>query len=234
MYRHGYEKANSTSKEWPIMEVGANEDPYQDPFEKLREEKRSRVEKNMMNRMKNQEHAGNLMKGATNRAMKDIERSRNSGKAGGNMDRDNVPPSGLPVDLASMSAEAKKRGKDNTVSALKAVQRSTASLGRFDQLRDGEPKKRIILAKLKKRKFESATDKKVLSIEGEKSMKILKTVISGGGASREKDIRKGKLAKGETAYDYDYNDGLGASTFKKKKGRAGAGKVKKLTKKRAK
>jgi regulator of ribosome biosynthesis len=216
------------------VEVGANDNPYDDPWEKLRDEKRSRVEQNIQSRMKNQEQAGHLMKGATNRVMKDFEQGRKAGKEGGNTARGNVPPSGLPVDLASTSVEAKKRGKDNTVAALKAVQRSTASLGKFDQMREGEPEKRKALAKLKKRKFESATDKKVLSTEGQKSMKILNTVINGGGASKERDIRKGKLAKGETAYDYDFDDGLGASSFRKKKGRAGAGKMKKMTKKRAK
>ena len=64
-------------------------------------------------------------------------------------------------------------------------------------------------------------------------MKILKAVMNGGVA-KEKAIRKGHLANGETAYDYEYSDGLGASSFRKKKGRAGAGKMKKMTKKRAK
>jgi hypothetical protein len=65
-------------------------------------------------------------------------------------------------------------------------------------------------------------------------MKVLKAVVDGGGAAKERAIKKGKFAKGETAYDYDYNDGLGDSSFRKKKGRAGAGKMKKMTKKRVK
>ena len=47
-------------------------------------------------------------------------------------------------------------------------------------------------------------------------MKILNAVMNGGMA-RQKAIQKGQLASGETAYDYEYNDGLGASTFRKKK-----------------
>ena len=86
----------------------------------------------------------------------------------------------------------------------------------------------------KKRHFESATDRKVTSTEADRSMKLLKAVVDGGGAEKERARKKGKLAKGETAYDYDFDDGLGPSTFRKKKGRAGAGKVKKMTKKRAK
>ena len=62
-----------------------------------------------------------------------------------------------------------------------------------------------------------STEKKVISSERQQSLKILDSVINGGGAAKEKAIRKGKFAKGETAYDYEYNDGLGAGAFKKKK-----------------
>ena len=72
-------------------------------------------------------------------------------------------------------------------------------------------------------------------------MKILKTVVdsttgtvSATAMSKDKLRRKGQFAKGETAYDYDFDDGLGPSTFHKKKGRAGAGKMRKMTKKRVK
>jgi regulator of ribosome biosynthesis len=232
MYRHGFEKANSAANEWPIMEVGAGEDPFEDPWEKLRDAKRARSEKNLGSQMKNQESAGALAKGTTNRILKSREATRNSGKAGGNADRDTPLPTGVPVDLNTKAGEMKMRGKVSTTAALKAVQQSTASLGKFDKMREGEPERKKLLSKMKKRKYDSATDKKVINTEGQKSMKILNAVISGGGVSKEKAIRKGQYAKGETAYDYEYNDGLGASTFKKKKGRAGAGKMKKMTKKR--
>lgn len=216
------------------MEVGANDDPYEDPWEKLRDSKRARTEKNLENRMKNQERVGNLAKGTTNRVLKSREKSRTAGKLGSNADRDNVPPTGVPVDLKGEGGTAKLRGKASTVAALEAVQRSTASLGKFDKVLEGEPERKKTLSKLKKRKYESATDKKVITTESQKSMKILDAVINGGGVAKEKAIRKGQYAKGETAYDYEFDDGLGASTFKKKKGRAGAGKMKKMTKKRAK
>jgi regulator of ribosome biosynthesis len=215
MYRHGYEKANKKDKEWPIVEVGANDDPYDDPWEKMREAKRARVEKNITSRMKNEERAGNLAKGATNRVMKGREKAYKAGKEGGKKDKET--PVGVPVDLKGEDGKIKLRGKTSTMAALSAVQRSTASLGRFDKMREDEPERRKILSKMKKRKFESATDKKVVSSEGEKSMKILNAVINNGGMAKEKAIRKGQLAKGETAYDYEYNDGLGASSFKKKK-----------------
>jgi len=238
MFRHGYEKANRKENEWPIMEVGANDDPYEDPWEKQRMEKRTRLDRNIERRMKNEERAGNLAKGATNRTMKARDQAYNAGLVAGRKDNKSLP-AGLPVDLKNSvdpnkSADNKLRGKSSTLAALSAVQKSTASLGKFDKMREGEPERKKGLSKTKKRKFENPTDKKVLRSEGDSSMKILNAVMNGGGVAKAKAIRKGQLAKGETAYDYEFNDGLGASTFRKKKGRGGVGKMKKMTKKRAK
>lgn len=238
MYRHGYEKANKKENEWPIMEVGANDNPYEDPWEKQREEKRTRVDRNVERRMKNEERAGNLTKGATNRSVKARQQNYEVGKEAGRKDSQSLPV-GVPVDIKNSNdprkaADNKLRGKRSTMAALSAVQKSTASLGKFDKLREGEPERQKALSMRKKRKFESPTDKKVILSEGQSSMKILNAVMNGGGVAKAKAIRKGQLAKGETAYDYEFNDGLGASSFKKKKGRAGAGKMKKMTKKRAK
>lgn len=238
MYRHGYEKANKKENEWPIMEVGANDNPYEDPWEKQREEKRTRVDRNVERRMKNEERAGNLSKGATNRTVKAKQQAYEVGKEAGRKGSKSLPV-GVPVDLKNSNdprkaADNKLRGKRSTLAALSAVQASTASLGKFDRMREGEPERRKAFSAQKKRKFESPTDKNVVMSEGKSSMKILNSVMNGGGVSKAKAIRKGAYAKGETAYDYEFNDGLGASSFKKKKGRAGAGKMKKMTKKRAK
>ena len=250
MFRHGYEKANrnASDKEWPIMEVKDNEDPFADPWEKLRDAKRARKDKNLENRLRNEERAGGVAKGTANRVVKSREKVRKAGKLGGNMDRDSLPV-GIPVDIKPDrktatnpdSSSSKLRGKASTLAALAATQRSTASLGTFDAMREGEPERKKSLSKLKKRKLHTSTDKKVLSTESERSMKILKTVVdsttgnvSATAMSKDKLRRKGHFAKGETAYDYDYDDGLGPSTFNKKKGRAGAGKMRKMTKKRAK
>lgn len=238
-FRHGYQKANE-HKEWPIMEVHPNDDPHADPWEKDREAKRTRVAKNTESRMRNEERAGTMSKGTTTRVLKSQERTRLAGKAGGNADRDltNIP-TGVPVDLRAARGDEKlstsHRGKTSINAALAATQRSTASLGKFDKMREGEPeRKKAGVTGLKKRKLETSTDKKVIAQEGERGMKVLNSVIHGGGVAKEKARKKGQLAKGETAYDYDYDDGLGPSSFKKKKGRAGAGKMKKMTKKRTK
>lgn len=248
MFRHGYNKANDEGrKEWPIMEVKGGDDPYADPWEKAREAKRARVEKNTEQRMRNQERAGNLARGTTARLLKSREKIREAGRKGGNMDRDEVTsvkvlPSGVPVDLkptkTSGPTKPTNRGKQSTLAALTATQRSTASMGRFDKMREDEPERRISSksgsAREKRKQSGGATDKPTLLREREQSLKVLKTVVDGGGATKERDIRKGRYAKGETAYDYEFDDGLGPSSFKKRKGRAGAGKATKMTKKRIK
>jgi len=240
MYRHGYRKANDgNQKDWPIMEVKDGQDPFEDPWERQRDAKRAKVDKNLENQLRNQERGGAVPKGTANKVLKNRAKAREEGKEGGRIDRMAVPPSGVPVDLRRTkgtddSTQSRQRGKASTLNALAATQRSTASLGKFDKMREGEPERKKALAGLKKRKLESATDKKVVSTEAERSLKVLKAVVDGGGVAKERAIKKGKLAKGETAYDYDFDDGLGASSFRKKKGRAGAGKVKKMTKKRIK
>lgn len=230
-YLTGKDKANAKDKEWPIMEVKRGDDPHADPWEKVRDEKRGRLEKNMENRMRNQERAGFLPKGTTTRFLKDKRLAVQKGKEG--HAAGNTIPSGVPVDLRpgklSGPVNTMKRGEQLTKLALVATQRSTASLGKFDQMREGEPEKKN---PVRKRKFEAVTDKKLIQSESERGMKVLERLMNGG-KQKDRDIRKGKYARGETAYDYEYDDGLGPSSFKKKKGRAGAGKMKKITKKRA-
>jgi len=232
-HRTGYQKASSPNDpmSWPIMEVKRNDDPFDDPWEKARDAKKDRVDKNTMNKMKNAEIAGDLDRGTTRRIMKTKQSDRESGRAGGRLDSKNFSdiPAGVPMDMAE-----KQRGKDKTKLALLATQRSTASMGKFDQMRQGEPERRKAMAGLKKRKFESGTSKDGIKTEAKKSMRVLQNVITGGGRAKELAIRRGEHARGETGHDYDFNDGLGSSKFKKKKGRAGIGKMSKVTKKMSK
>merc|ERR1712166_591397 len=104
-----------------------------------------------------------------------------AGKAGGRKDSSSLP-TGLPVDLLNTNNpnnDNKMRGKTSTLAALKAVQTSTASLGKFDKMREGEPeRKKSLASQNKKRKFASPTDKKVIMSEGQSSMKILNTVMN--------------------------------------------------------
>jgi hypothetical protein len=102
-------------------------------------------------------------------------------------------------------------------------------LGKFDKMLEGEPERK---APIRKRKFDVATAPST-AMEVSKGMKVLQSVLNGG-PKRDKAKRDGSLAKGETPYDYDFDDGLGPGSFKKKKGRAGSGKIRKVTKKRIK
>jgi hypothetical protein len=72
----------------------------------------------------------------------------------------------------------------------------------------------------------------------QKSATILNKVINDSSSKeRERDVGKGKYAKGETEYHYEFDDELVAGSFWKKKGRAGVGKMEtteKMAKKRIK
>jgi hypothetical protein len=115
-----------------------------------------------------------------------------------------------------------KRVRENTHKGLLANQRSTASLGKFDGLQAEEPEKRTTDHGARKCRFKSATDRKAIASEADPGVKVLDAVMNEGGKERNLSTRKGILAKGETAYNYDFDDGLGPLTFKNKKGRAGA------------
>mmetsp|Transcript_9754 Transcript_9754/g.21980 ORF Transcript_9754/g.21980 Transcript_9754/m.21980 type:complete len:474 (+) Transcript_9754:86-1507(+) len=234
-------KANAGPESWPILEVKKNDDPMADPWEKLREEKKTRVNKNVESRMRNAEKQGTLERGSANKLVKNnarLEKQRDIAREK-EQKRGLVAPVGVPSD---MKRDA-QRGKPSTALALKATQMSTASLGRFDKQREGEPEKQFAktIAGKKRKQLDtsggaSGTNKKFLQTEAQKSVDILQRVMNGGSSSKEKerDVKKGKYARGETAYDHEFDDGLGPGSFKKKKGRAGMGKMKKITKKRIK
>jgi regulator of ribosome biosynthesis len=236
-------KANAGPESWPILEVKKNDDPYQDPWEKLREEKKGRVTKNTESRMRNAERSGSLEKGTANKMMKNVKKQERQRELMRQKERESglVAPVGVPVDMMKGGGDAtrqqQQRGKPSTQLALKATQVSTASLGRFDKQIEGEPERQL-KKNVKRRKLDPTTtgntNKKYLQTEVQKSQDILSKVMNGSTKEKDRDVKKGRYAKGETAYDYDFDDGLGAGSFKKKKGRAGAGKMKKLTKARIK
>mmetsp|Transcript_25316 Transcript_25316/g.52932 ORF Transcript_25316/g.52932 Transcript_25316/m.52932 type:complete len:478 (-) Transcript_25316:171-1604(-) len=234
-------KANAGPESWPIMEVKKNDDPMADPWEKLREEKKGRVDKNVEARMRNAERTGVLDRGSANKFGKNAQRLAKQRDIAKEKERKRglVAPVGVPLDVK----RGEQRGKPSTQLALRATQVSTASLGKFDKQREGEPEKKLTTSihGNKKRKQQlidgsGGSGGGGNKSEAQKSADILNRVMSGGSSSkeRERDVKKGKYARGETAHDYEYDDGLGASSFRKKKGRAGAGKIRKFTKKRIK
>lgn len=175
--------------------------------------------------MKNAESAGLLEKGSANRMAKQLKKMEKQLVLSREQERKQgiVAPVGVPTDMTKDG----KRGKPSIQLALKATQVSTASLGKFDKMREGEPERKLEkLSKKRKLLLEK-------SAEQQKSRDILSKVMNGS-KEKERDVKKGKYAHGETAYDYEFDDGLGSGSFRKKKGRAGVGKMRKITKKRIK
>lgn len=81
-YRTGYQKASSANdpESWPIMEVKKNDNPFDDPWQRARDEKKERIEKNAYNRMKNAEIGGQLERGTARRVTKAKKDAREKGR----------------------------------------------------------------------------------------------------------------------------------------------------------
>lgn len=220
--RYGYKRANKDDAELGIVEVKDGEDPYADPWTAQRQEKRARVAKNEANRERNKLRAQGASAQAAAAAKSQLA----------------AQVSGIPVDLDGKQ----KRGKARTKAALTLAQHSTASMGKFDPERIGEPKQKAV-AGTKRRAPANDMTKAGLQSESSLNAKLLGQVLSA--ASRPKLAKGNKGEREEAAKrareyhpldDAPYANlgGGDAGEFKKKKGRAGAGKMKKITKKRAK
>jgi hypothetical protein len=97
-YRTGADKMSKSKEDsWPIMEVKRGDDPYADPWEKRREERAEKVDKNMEARMRNLERTGELPKGSTAKTMKERKEKRSAGRDGNAVG--DLVPAGVPVDL---------------------------------------------------------------------------------------------------------------------------------------
>ena len=195
---------------------------YADPWEAAREERRGKVEKNSLARARNMEVAGLVPKGTRRKMSSRFEEQKKTREG------QSAIPHGVPVDM-----HGKKRGRDATRKALQASRISTASMGKFDKARDGEEagggKRKKTLEEVKNKKKELRENSKATSYR-ERGMKIAREVISGKTIENERK-KRGDMRGGETGHDYDFDDGLGGGGYKKKKGRAAAGKMKKVTKK---
>jgi regulator of ribosome biosynthesis len=118
--RFGYKRAKGGVEDLPIVEVKQGADHFADPWSDARADKKERVQKNAKNQKRNQVFAQKSAKG----------------KKG--YDPESVP--GIPVEFSRSNS---KRGKAGVRKALQLVQHSTASMGRFDEMRPGEPVRKI-------------------------------------------------------------------------------------------
>ncbi len=221
--RYGYGSAKNGEMETPIMDA-VKDDPYADPWAHARDAKKAKVEKNTVQRMRNMERQGLAAKGAARKLEKKYESDRETRARA---------PAGVPVDMKStkggMVNRTEKRGAASTLKALALTRSSTASMGKFDEIKAGEKVKTGRLTGEQKRNKKADIRSGGVN-DSERGLKVLQSVLTGS-AKKEKARKQGKLSKGETGHDYDYEDGLGEQGFRKKKGRAGQGKMRKITKK---
>ena len=227
--RYGMDSKSDKDTAWPIMEA-SKDDPYADPWELARDVKKAKVEKNQVQQTKNLEKAGVLPKGAGRKLEKEQKAKREQTKKQQEQSR---IPAGVPVDVKSGKASTVnvtgQRGAASTQRALELTRQSTASMGKFDEVKRGES--------VKKKSSEQQKDKRksikaaiVANGEGEeeRSKKILGQVLTGS-AKKEKFRKSGKMSEGETAYDHEYGEGDDKG-YRKKKGAAGQGKMRKANK----
>ena len=117
--RWGYKRPEDGIGDLGIVEIKKSQNRMVDPYAVAREDKKAKKVKNLSQQIRNE----GLKKGTK--------------KKGYDMyDAGKVP--GIPAEMVG-----KKRGKEGVRSALQLVQHSTASLGRFDEMRTGEPMRKI-------------------------------------------------------------------------------------------
>lgn len=119
----GYKRSKNGLQDQAIVEIKPGDDPFADPWSEDRKQKKARVEKNVKQQNKNQARAN---------------KGKNKPTGSTSYSPEAVP--GIPLELSGKQA---KRGKGGVKGALKLAQVSTASMGRFDNYRDGEPERKL-------------------------------------------------------------------------------------------
>lgn len=199
--RFGYKRTKGGLEDQAIVEIKPGDDPYADPWAEDRKQKKARVDKNTQQRVKNQARALKI---------------KGKGKAAGVTSYSPEAVPGIPLELTGKQA---KRGKGGVKSALKLAQVSTASMGRFDDYRTGEPERKLTG---NKRKFR---DNFKAMGEEKDSMKAQLRFVADKKSKREKGVTN-SLAAYEgilpDAPSFSFKKGKGkgkggASTDKKKR-----------------
>eukprot|EP01135_Chromosphaera_perkinsii_P011392 Nk52_evm37s2391 gene=Nk52_evmTU37s2391 len=173
--RFGYKGINQNDKPW-VIPLSDQADPYEDPYAKLAEEKKARVEKNEKQRVKNLKLAN---------------------KANGFA----APTADEIVDGNSKEAKQAEREakKEKIMKGLTATKFATASYGKFDKKLADEPKQ---LAKKKTVGNRVKREPVVGSIQTEQSkyMSVLKKITG------KDDILNAKKAANRTLYGENSNN----------------------------
>lgn len=201
--RYGYKRAKAGEEESYVMEVKKGQDPYADPWEAAREEKKKRIEKNKNARDKNLQRAGR-----TEHVRNGKKERKAAALSGASVD--STP--GIPIDMfkssgSSVKTKTLQRGKEGLKNALQLAQYSTQSLGRFDDMRVGEPTRKLAG---KKRSFRDS----MTSASGENS--IMKSQLK---IVNDKIQKKEKGVKNSVAQYEGILPDAPANSFKQKKGK---------------
>lgn len=157
--RWGYKRAKDDQADW-LIEVRDTEDPYVDKFEERRVLKKQRILKNKAQEVAN------------------IERTRRAVHKGRRAPFGSADISTMVTSNVGQSSRAKYgKGAAGTAAMIKATQRSTASMGRFDKKSKGE--KAIDRGGRRRQRLAGAG----VSVAGERerSMKVLSRVLRDGG-----------------------------------------------------
>jgi regulator of ribosome biosynthesis len=120
--RYGYKRLKTGIEDHVIVEVKKGHDPLVDPWEAAEKDKKDKVKTNAKNQQKN--------------IIRALKKSGKSVVSTGQYEPASVP--GIPIEMTKG-----KRGKAGLKTALQLVQHSTASMGMFDDKRQGEPERKI-------------------------------------------------------------------------------------------
>lgn len=183
--RHGYKRVGSAADEQTIIEHREGDDPSVDPWTKAKQDRKARSDKNA------KQQAANVMRAAPG-----------AHRVPGAIDLTSTPQF-----VNKLAASAAKGGNKRTEQpskshhvdlALRAVQQSTASMGKFDKKSVIEP--RMQGANSNAGPSHSASETKQVDLKGEKAsaLKLLSKMLKGeseGGAQRESTVvRKDRAA----------------------------------------
>mmetsp|Transcript_70079 Transcript_70079/g.137773 ORF Transcript_70079/g.137773 Transcript_70079/m.137773 type:complete len:385 (-) Transcript_70079:187-1341(-) len=235
--RYGFNRAYGEG-EVPIMEVKTGQDPFEDPWEREKNEKKARVSKNVGQQLKNDERTGRRV--ASIKATMPVDLPEGRGAFAASFNGQNKS-GGANAEGASKPSQ---RGKEGVSKTLTLVQNSTASMGAFDVRRQGEPGQRLA-AGSRKEKVANDLTKSGMASEKARNDKMLGRVLNAVDkpaqpkfkGSRGERIEARKRSREFHPLDDAPFQNLGggdAGEYKKKKGRAAAGKMTKMTKKRIK
>jgi len=156
--RYGYKRANDESQEWAI-EAKPGEDPSVDPWTAQRQEKKARVAQNSKKQLNN------------------LRAAAPGDRLPGTMD---LTKAVRPASKKRSQKEDKKE-KHHVEVTLAVAQSSTASMGRFDKLRNNEkPQKQ---SSLKGKKSAQSNEKK-------QSLSVLKQVLGDDSVSDKFNVEK--------------------------------------------